>query len=225
MNVSELLRHPQALADDIKRTLGTNKSIQEGLQHMSYADGIMAAVCVGPEVIRPSEWMPKIIDLTGAESFEYGQMAMNMLVLDYNRISTSLANEDRAYEPFLWEDEAGCQVVDDWADGFRVGIGLRGDAWAPILKSEQGRAAMLPIVLFGSDPRIRQEIENSGMDAQKVYAAAREYLPDAVQHIYDYWHPPQSVYARTYSSKTKKTGRNAPCPCGSGRKYKKCCLN
>ena len=23
----------------------------------------------------------------------------------------------------------------------------------------------------------------------------------------------------------QKTGRNAPCPCGSGRKYKKCCLN
>jgi hypothetical protein len=22
-----------------------------------------------------------------------------------------------------------------------------------------------------------------------------------------------------------KTGRNEPCPCGSGRKYKKCCLN
>ena len=23
----------------------------------------------------------------------------------------------------------------------------------------------------------------------------------------------------------EKTGRNEPCPCGSGRKFKKCCLN
>ena len=23
----------------------------------------------------------------------------------------------------------------------------------------------------------------------------------------------------------KKVGRNEPCPCGSGKKYKKCCLN
>jgi tetratricopeptide (TPR) repeat protein len=23
----------------------------------------------------------------------------------------------------------------------------------------------------------------------------------------------------------KKTGRNEPCPCGSGKKYKKCCIN
>ncbi|MDR1991884.1 MAG: SEC-C domain-containing protein [Nitrososphaerota archaeon] len=27
------------------------------------------------------------------------------------------------------------------------------------------------------------------------------------------------------SSTTKKIGRNDPCPCGSGKKYKKCCLN
>jgi uncharacterized protein YecA (UPF0149 family) len=24
---------------------------------------------------------------------------------------------------------------------------------------------------------------------------------------------------------TAKVGRNKPCPCGSGRKYKKCCLD
>ncbi|WP_295815019.1 SEC-C metal-binding domain-containing protein, partial [uncultured Nitratireductor sp.] len=24
--------------------------------------------------------------------------------------------------------------------------------------------------------------------------------------------------------RTKKVGRNDPCPCGSGKKYKKCCL-
>jgi uncharacterized protein YecA (UPF0149 family) len=23
----------------------------------------------------------------------------------------------------------------------------------------------------------------------------------------------------------RKVGRNDPCPCGSGKKYKKCCLN
>jgi len=28
-----------------------------------------------------------------------------------------------------------------------------------------------------------------------------------------------------YSTRKKKIGRNDPCPCGSGKKYKKCCLN
>ncbi len=31
-------------------------------------------------------------------------------------------------------------------------------------------------------------------------------------------------YPETYQRDTPKIGRNAPCPCGSGKKYKKCCL-
>ncbi|MCY2987047.1 MAG: SEC-C metal-binding domain-containing protein [Planctomycetota bacterium] len=26
------------------------------------------------------------------------------------------------------------------------------------------------------------------------------------------------------NAKTKRVGRNDPCPCGSGKKYKKCCM-
>jgi uncharacterized protein YecA (UPF0149 family) len=29
----------------------------------------------------------------------------------------------------------------------------------------------------------------------------------------------------SFIAKKKKIGRNAPCPCGSGKKYKKCCLD
>ena len=32
-------------------------------------------------------------------------------------------------------------------------------------------------------------------------------------------------YAMFKSSKKKKIGRNEHCPCGSGKKYKKCCLD
>jgi uncharacterized protein YecA (UPF0149 family) len=29
----------------------------------------------------------------------------------------------------------------------------------------------------------------------------------------------------TYVREEPKIGRNDPCPCGSGKKYKKCCMN
>jgi hypothetical protein len=32
------------------------------------------------------------------------------------------------------------------------------------------------------------------------------------------------IYIETYVRKQPNTGRNDPCPCGSGKKYKKCCL-
>jgi preprotein translocase subunit SecA len=33
----------------------------------------------------------------------------------------------------------------------------------------------------------------------------------------------KSAVTTTKSSRSRKIGRNDPCPCGSGKKYKKCC--
>ena len=32
-----------------------------------------------------------------------------------------------------------------------------------------------------------------------------------------------AIYTQTAPLHTQKVGRNNPCPCGSGKKYKKCC--
>ncbi|HGM2633789.1 TPA: SEC-C metal-binding domain-containing protein, partial [Neisseria gonorrhoeae] len=47
-------------------------------------------------------------------------------------------------------------------------------------------------------------------------------LPYALADIYRYW---QAVINKpqTVRREGEKTGRNDPCPCGSGRKYKACC--
>jgi hypothetical protein len=37
------------------------------------------------------------------------------------------------------------------------------------------------------------------------------------------YQPIQGIDPRAASGSTKKVGRNDPCPCGSGKKYKKCC--
>ena len=41
--------------------------------------------------------------------------------------------------------------------------------------------------------------------------------PEDVTHLELLLNPPKTVIAE------KKVGRNEPCPCGSGKKYKKCC--
>ena len=38
------------------------------------------------------------------------------------------------------------------------------------------------------------------------------------------WLDAASVQQNTQASPQSKVGRNDPCPCGSGKKYKKCCL-
>ena len=51
--------------------------------------------------------------------------------------------------------------------------------------------------------------------AERVKEMSEEF-PEAVQKIRD------GIQKR---SATKQVGRNDPCPCGSGKKYKRCCLN
>lgn len=41
---------------------------------------------------------------------------------------------------------------------------------------------------------------------------------------FEYYLPKSKVYGRSVEVRTEpKIGRNQPCPCGSGVKYKKCC--
>jgi hypothetical protein len=40
------------------------------------------------------------------------------------------------------------------------------------------------------------------------------------EHPHHHHHPAIAPYVRA----ARKVGRNDPCPCGSGKKYKKCCL-
>ncbi len=41
--------------------------------------------------------------------------------------------------------------------------------------------------------------------------------------IYKFWLTRKKSRVATIKRETPKAGRNDPCPCGSGEKYKKCC--
>ena len=52
---------------------------------------------------------------------------------------------------------------------------------------------------------------------------ALEQLPMAVQTIAAYWQSSGRALPRREPLRSVKVGRNEPCPCGSGKKFKKCC--
>ncbi len=48
-------------------------------------------------------------------------------------------------------------------------------------------------------------------------------LPAAVREKYEFWLPLRRAEAQvSQAAFSQKVGRNEPCPCGSGKKYKKC---
>ncbi|MCD4795365.1 MAG: DUF1186 domain-containing protein [Bacteroidales bacterium] len=56
-------------------------------------------------------------------------------------------------------------------------------------------------------------------DDEDLYRIHKKMNTDSEDNYYD------SYEQGTYIREEEKIGRNDPCPCGSGKKYKKCCMN
>jgi transposase-like protein len=68
-------------------------------------------------------------------------------------------------------------------------------------------------------PADAQECTTAHNDAQPEPAPQAEAQPSPVFYMHNSAQPPE-----TYGRPEPKTGRNDLCPCGSGKKYKHCCL-
>lgn len=51
-----------------------------------------------------------------------------------------------------------------------------------------------------------------------------KWVDDATVFLKRHFYQPPKEKTRQVASVSRKPGRNDPCPCGSGKKYKKCCL-
>jgi hypothetical protein len=84
----------------------------------------------------------------------------------------------------------------------------RGSAGSPSLEG-------LLAALKREQASLNTQLELRHLIMQSLYA--RHYLGRAGSHL-------QSQSTNPLSAVPHKIGRNEPCPCGSGRKYKQCCL-
>lgn len=102
-------------------------------------------------------------------------------------------------------------------DSLREGIGLRGMGGRdPLVEYKLEGYSVFQEMMRG----VRAEIVGMILKVQLAEpGAAVEARPRPVQ----YGAPPKEG-AVPAPAKTVKVGRNDPCPCGSGKKYKKCCL-
>jgi uncharacterized protein len=185
-------------------------------------DGFFCALIAGPETVLPSEYMPYIWG--GDEPAEgpvYDSEAQLRFVLDllmryWNGIARRVA-ENITHPPFLF----GADDADrgrDWATGFLGGLALRREAWVPLFEHGTANGLVHAIMaLYKSDPDVLGEPVTPALRREII-----EELPEIVLSIADFWRDPQSRHVEE-PRRSKKVGRNEPCPCGSGRKYKKCC--
>ncbi|MGD2126597.1 MAG: preprotein translocase subunit SecA [Desulfobacteraceae bacterium] len=119
------------------------------------------------------------------------------------------------------------QIIDNqWVahlqdmDSMKEGIGLRGYGQLDPLREykKEGYALFEEFM-----DRIREETLTTLSRIQLLKERPAEELPRKKKTAMHYSHGDSADKPETVRREGKKIGRNAPCPCGSGKKYKKCC--
>jgi uncharacterized protein len=196
----------------------TSDRAPEDAMDLSELDGFLTGIAVGPRTVMPSEWLPIV---WGDEQpvFEHAAEAeavLGAIMARYNEIIHGLQDEEGILEPLFLIDPTGEVIADLWAEGFLEAVGLRPAAWDPLFSHRDVGPLMMPILLLarGND-ELDLEVDDERLD--ELFAEAPEMIAPCVVAIDRYWK------MRRSRGRVPKIGRNAPCPCGSGQKYKLCC--
>lgn len=194
-----------------------------GIIDVSELDGFLTAIVSGPNVIPPSVWLPRI---WGAEepvwnSMEEFQRIFSLMMRHMNSIATLLLESRGDFEPIFQERRGEGEahlIVDEWCCGYMSGVALDSRAWN--LSDPAIEKMLAPIKLFGTEEGWRQLRSLEQAQAGR----ARDAIPQAVRDMYSYWLARRTPKGEPQRRASPKVGRNDPCPCGSGKKYKHCCL-
>ena len=194
-------------------------------------DGYLHAIAIGPQTIMPSQWLPKIWGEDSAimppmDSLDQLNHIVGLVMRHFNSIINGFGLKPPFVAPY-WDtyeyDIGEFEEADGWAHGFTVGVALNRAAWQPLFDSLQGQQWYRPIGLLGEESFSADQGELTQTPAQREQLA--QQIEDSLVNIHAFWLPlREAIHERETSQRLRtKVGRNEPCPCGSGKKFKKCC--
>jgi uncharacterized protein len=132
--------------------------------------------------------------------------------------------------PVFARNDEGIILGNDWAKGFLRGTHMRFDPWAEIMDDEERAGPFIPLLTLAHehdpDPEIRPYKEPVSPEVRKDLI---NFMIAGAHQLYDMFEEQRKASAADISStgtfrrQSPKVGRNQPCPCGSGKKFKNCC--
>jgi uncharacterized protein len=215
------LDHLSAILDQF----GNKRSI-----NLEQLDGFLAALICGPEVVPPSKYLPVIWgDQSVFEDTSSAQEFLSLVMRHWNAVADTL-NSGELYLPLLLEDQSGISHGNDWANGFMRGMEFGKEDWALLLDDEDHGGSLVAIFASANehnpDPKMRPYKDPISAELRETLIAG---AVAGTTQIYRYFKAQRLLdndplgnmpdFLRTMP----KIGRNDPCPCGSGKKFKQCC--
>lgn len=216
----------------------------EGTLTLHQLEGFLFGVACSPEMLKPSVWLPLIFNNQDADfASDKEAQAIYLAILDlYNLINVQvvtgevgLPNDIVIAQPLL-NNVGETMPLGQWSLGFTLAhdglIELWDEYTPPELDEELGSSVMI-LSFFSSRELAEAYHRELGKTADTLERYAATLLDLFEEAMRSYAHLGNSI-ARALAENAEpsepyvaepKVGRNDPCPCGSGKKYKKCCLH
>jgi uncharacterized protein len=195
-------------------------------------DGFLTALVTSPGMPAASVWLPKVWGPTEKDepaftSYVQVERITDLIMRHMSSLIVSLQENPDACEPIfdsaVYPDSTREYVDGEmWAYGFMTGINLQRQDWQPVFDNPEKAEILRPIYLLGTEELTEQDEALIETPEQREELA--KLIPASVAELYRLCAPVRRVVTDpALRSSLPKIGRNEKCPCGSGRKYKKCC--
>ena len=203
--------------------------------------GFLFGLAIIPEPIMPSEWFPIVLgeEMAELENVHEASEMMGNLFKVYNRLIEE-NTEGRLRFPFdMGSLKAGdLDRIRDWAYGLNLALTMRPDLWGfkedeeNITEEMQELSSACGVIIGIARPELIPEVfDKEGFDPEtndkdmELQAHLFVLLPKAVAVVQEHFRTKRKEHLPDKPSefRREKIGRNEPCPCGSGKKYKRCC--
>ena len=198
------------------------KSEAHNTMRCDEVQGFMMALLSGPDALNPTNWLPEIL---GEESlFDAKERTeIERLVMAMAADMRMKLNEKILPDLWFYEDEAGNPDFYTWCNAYLYALDIVPTDWFEAVEQEEFEDLFYPIMALGG---IYDDEENDEVILhlnEKELTQLESDLPHVLLDIYWYW---QAIINKpqTVRREGEKVGRNDPCPCGSGKKYKACCV-
>ena len=183
----------------------------------SAAHGFFTAIVSGP-LVMPGDWLPLVLGNLPQQSIDRFEAGLATIMTFYTAVAASLAEAPESFA-IVVDEVPGTKrprwSARAWCAGYLVAAELRHEAWYPIREDPELATALETFALIAN-------LENDDIPAATQLT---ELLAPASLLIYEEFRSGTRARARQTPVRraAPKISPNAPCPCGSGRKFKRCC--
>ena len=205
--------------------------------------GYLFAIGNSPGLLTPSQWIHRIFGEDGEAQMVWedqsdAQQTVGWFLSVWNDVTRTDEDDRFSLEWLFGRETMGEDVRREWSSGFQIGWERVEHRWGETLADldeEHGKWFSICqfCLRYFSDPDRRnheeeipeKELEDWAARMDELFPTAAQYYAKLGRTVHQLNLRPAGTQSRGPIRVEKGPGRNDPCPCGSGKKFKKCCMN